>query len=455
MAEEMRTKPRCTLNVGALGFSAGLQGANPRRKQLKGSDCMTLELTCHHFQPCIKERSLSQADPPPTKRKPCLEIISARGLLGEFPQNDGGRQLPTPMQWRKVIDCPTTTASTTTSTSLVCPPPLSTQCTGETTSWSLLARTAASGSPDRPSSPSRHQGNRSWPGGPRSWRGPGRPRRGPSPGVGCKRRGRGRRSVGGKVRLTPSFPRKRAKARVQSSQGTLHSRGVGGSPASSGAHRLLSSGTLFPGEVCGSLAACPSLRALTVERGTAPPPAPRTWPPSLSPTWMYAIFTRATHSGPGMAPPRPLCPRQRETGEKAKGEMKKRRPVAPDVTGVADERRPPLRRPPRPCLSLRFGSGSRGHLQVAGAEVARFPSLASLAVACSPRSRSPDWNEARAPKEGAGGSRGDCNDPGAGGAEDAGAGERERRGRGWGWRSGWERAVHGSAHPVGARAGTY
>ena len=218
---------------------------------------------------------------------------------------------------------------------------------------------------------------------------------------------------------------------------------------------MVSSGTLFPRQVCGSPAACPPIRALTVEGGTAPPPTPRTWPPSLSPTWMYAIFARATHSGPGMAPPRPLCPRQRERGEKAKGERKKRRPVAPDVTGVADERRPPLRRPPRPCLSLRFGSGSRGHLQAGGAEVPRSPASASLAVPRSPRSRSPGWNEARAPEEGAGGSRGDCNDPGAGGAGDAGASAREGRGRGGGWRSGWERAVHGSAHPVGARTGTY
>lgn len=36
--------------------------------------------------------------------------------------------------------------------------------------------------------------------------------------------------------------------------------------------------------------------------------------------------------------------------------------MAPDVTGVADERRPPPRRPPRPCLSQRSGSRSPGRL---------------------------------------------------------------------------------------------
>lgn len=113
-------------------------------------------------------------------------------------------------------------------------------------------------------------------------------------------------------------------------------------------------------QVCGSPAACPPFHALTVEGGAPPPP--RTWPPSLSPTWMYAIFARATHSGPGIAPPQPLCPRQQERGREQRGRGRKGSRVAPDVTGVADERRPPLRRPPRPCLSQRAGSRSPGRL---------------------------------------------------------------------------------------------
>lgn len=135
----------------------------------------------------------------------------------------------------------------------------------------------------------------------------------------------------------------------------------------------------------------------------------------------------------------------RRGGRKQRGKGRKGGRVAPDVTGVADERRPPLHWPPRPCLSLRFGARSRGSLQVERAEVPRAPASASLAVLRSPRGAPGDgMRPGRLRREP--GAAGDCSDPGAGGAGDAGAGARGRRGKGWGWGSGWERAVHGSAH---------
>lgn len=81
-----------------------------------------------------------------------------------------------------------------------------------------------------------------------------------------------------------------------------------------------------------------------------------------------------THSRPGMAPPRPLCPRQQGGGRK-KGSR-----VAPDVTGVADERRPP----PRPCPSLRAGSGSGAASQAGRAGAPRAPASAFLVAPRSP-----------------------------------------------------------------------
>lgn len=170
----------------------------------------------------------------------------------------------------------------------------------------------------------------------------------------------GSRGSGEKSPPQPPFPPQKAREPMQNLQGALHS-GVWGTPASSlRAHRLPRASFFSSKQVCGSPAACPPFHALTVEGGAPPPP--RTWPPSLSPTWMYAIFARATHSGPGIAPPQPLCPRQQERGERARGRGRKGSRVAPDVTGVADERRPPLRRPPRPCLSRRAGSRSAGRL---------------------------------------------------------------------------------------------
>lgn len=79
-----------------------------------------------------------------------------------------------------------------------------------------------------------------------------------------------------------------------------------------------------------------------------------------------------THSGPGMASPQPLCPRR--FGEVARPARKTSvgGRVAPDVTGVADERCPPLRRPPRPCPAL------PGRLPGAQNRDAQGPPLRSL-----------------------------------------------------------------------------
>lgn len=105
-----------------------------------------------------------------------------------------------------------------------------------------------------------------------------------------------------------------------------------------------------------------------------------------------------------------------------------------------------------PCVpALGIGAAS----PVRRDRLPKAPASVSLAVPCSPPRRSPGWNKARAPGQGARGSSGDCSDPSAGGAGDAGARARGRRGRGWGWRRGWEGAVHRSAHPAGKGAGTY
>ena len=199
---------------------------------------------------------------------------------------------------------------------------------------------------------------------------------------------------------------------------------------------------------------CPPLAGSQPEGARHPPPAPRTLPPSLSPTWMYAIFALALTPARAWRRHGHFALANRGVGGEGEGgKEEKGSRVAPDVTGVADERRPPLRRPPRPCLSLRSGSRSRGRLPGWESKGAWSPRLGHPRCPALPPRRSPGWNEAGAPGEGARGGRGDCSDPGAGGAGDAGAGTRQRRGRGWG--SGWEGAVRGSAHPVGTRAGTY
>lgn len=316
MAEGQRSEPRCTLDVGACSLLCPPLRSPSQNQQLNGSDCVTLALTCHHFQPCTKEKGLLVKQPPPTPT--CLEIISAQGFLGEFPKDDGGPQLPTPMQWPEVIDRPTATTTT-----LVCPQSLSTQCPRETTSLSLLAGTAASGSLCRPISRSRHHGNGSRRTGCLASPRPPSPR--PLPWGGVQKGGS--RGSGEKSPPQPPFPPQKAREPMQNLQGALHF-WVWGTPASSlRAHRLPPAPFFSSRQVCGSPAACPPFHALTVEGGAPPPP--RTWPPSLSPTWMYAIFARATHSGPGIAPPQPLCPRQQERGERAKGERKKRQPGGP------------------------------------------------------------------------------------------------------------------------------
>lgn len=209
---------------------------------------------------------------------------------------------------------------------------------------------------------------------------------------------------------------------MQSPQGVPSFRGVG-SPASSpwGAQVACARAPCFSRQVCGSPAARPPSRALTVEGG-APPPTPRTWPPAsalpgctpFSPARLTPARAWRRHSHFALA--------NGKGGESEGGKGRKGSRVAPDVTGVDDERRPPLCRPPRPCLSLRAGSRGAGrlpHWESWGAQGPglRFPRCPALPP--TPR-RSPGWNEAGAPEEGAGGSRRDCSDPGAGGAEDAG-----------------------------------
>lgn len=75
--------------------------------------------------------------------------------------------------------------------------------------------------------------------------------------------------------------------------------------------------------------------------------------PSHSPTWMYAIFARAHSLRPGHGVATDPLPSPVRRGGTAAGKTPVGGRVAPDVTGVTDERRPPLRRPPRPCPALR------------------------------------------------------------------------------------------------------
>lgn len=93
------------------------------------------------------------------------------------------------------------------------------------------------------------------------------------------------------------------------------------------------------------------------------------------PSWMYAIFALARSLRPGhgaatAALPSPAGAAGHSQGGKEAGGSR----AAPDVTGVADERRPPLRRPPRPCPSPRSCSRGRGRGRAgAGPGPARVP----------------------------------------------------------------------------------
>ena len=169
-------------------------------------------------------------------------------------------------------------------------------------SLSLPAGTAASGSLRRPISRRRHQGNGGWRAGRLARPGPPSPRPLPWGGV---PEGRG----GGRGEKSPPHPQSfpgRPGRPCGVHLGPFIS-GCGGVPSlfSWGAppllHRLpCARAPFFSRQVCGSPAVCPPFRALTVGGGAAPPhPASRTWPPGLSPTWMYAIFARAHSLRPG------------------------------------------------------------------------------------------------------------------------------------------------------------
>lgn len=289
-----------------------------------------------------------------------------------------------------IIGCPTSTstsASTSTSSStsssppLVCPPPLAPSARERQRpcpSWPEQLPQAHSACQLARPSPRQQQLAGRVAGAPRATR------LGPSLGWGAKGGG----WVSGKKSLPhpPPFLPQEVRAREQRPQGALYE-GVWGYPASSpGAHRLLRSGTLFPQASFRERNREPSLARALGRRGHGlPPPTPRTWPPAsalpgctpFSPARLTPARAWRRHGHFALAEGR--------GGRKRRGKGREGGRVAPDVTGVADERRPPLRRPPGPCLSLRFGSRSPGRLQVGGAEVPSAPALASLAVPRSPR----------------------------------------------------------------------
>lgn len=165
-------------------------------------------------------------------------------------------------------------------------------------------------------------------GGPGGWRAPGRPPRGPSPGVGCARGGMGE----GGVKSAPpphSQPRRRGRAcRVHLGPFAPGCGGpqpllLGRTPAATQVARARA--PFFSRQVCGSPAVCPPFHALTAGGGAAPPhPHRGPGPPASALPGCTPFSPARTHSGPGMAPPRPLCPRQPGRGEKAKGERKKK-----------------------------------------------------------------------------------------------------------------------------------
>lgn len=196
-------------------------------------------------------------------------------------------------------------------------------------------------------------------------------------------------------------------------------------------------------QVRGSPAACPPFRALAAWGGGRglPTPTRGPCPPSPSPTWMYAIFARAYSLPPGHGAATATLPSPTGGGGRKKGSR-----VAPDVTGVADERRPP----PRPCPSLRAGSGSGAASQAGRAGAPRAPASAFLVAPRSPGG---------APQPGMGPGRlgASPGQPRAGtAATPAQAGPKtpgpERAGGGGGdrGRGRWEGAVHGAA-PRSAR----
>lgn len=181
--------------------------------------------------------------------------------------------------------------------------------------------------------------------------------------------------------------------------------------------------------------------------GGAVPDIPWRSPPATVLPGCTPSSPALTYSGPGMASPQPLCPRR--TGEVAQpaGKTPVGGRVAPDVTGVTDERRPPLCRPPRPCPALRGrlpGAQNRDAPEVPCFRLwwtsTHTHTLGSSRVAIKLGRLA---RKSRA-------SRGDCGDPGAGGAGDAGARAREA-GEGMGIAKGWEGAVPRSAPPAGTK----
>lgn len=170
----------------------------------------------------------------------------------------------TPMQWPKMIGC----SRPHQQRAIVCPPPLSTQCPGETTSLSLLAGTAASGSLCRPISQSHHHGNGSWRAGRLARPGPPSPRPLPWGGVQGE-------EMGAEKSAPPPLPPQEARARVSPQGPSIPGCGgpqppiLGRTPAA--AQVACPRAPLFSRQVCGSPAVCPPFRALTAGGGAAPP----------------------------------------------------------------------------------------------------------------------------------------------------------------------------------------
>ena len=221
----------------------------------------------------------------------------------------------------------------TTSAPPGCPPPLSTQCPGETMSLSLPAGTAASGSLRWPISQSRHQGNDSWRAGRLARPGPPSPRPLPWGGV---PEGRGGGRGGRKVRPTPNPSSGGEGARAESTWGPS-SQDVGGpqplllgrTPAA--AQVALRSGTLFLEASLWQPSRVPSLPRAHSQRGrgTPPPHTPDQAPPPQPYLDVRHFRPRALTPARAWRRHGHFALANRREGRKQRGKGRKRQPGGP------------------------------------------------------------------------------------------------------------------------------